>query len=76
MINNSGLEFTDISSEEYREYVFLKGETITIEKPTHLHVSESGAHRLLDARGVSHYIPSGWVWLSWKAKEGQPNFVK
>jgi hypothetical protein len=76
MKNNTDLQFTDISSEEYRNYTFPDGLQITINNPTHLNVSAKGNHRLLDASGVSHYIPTGWVWLSWKAKDGQPNFVK
>jgi len=73
--NKSGLEFVDISSEEWREYKFV-GETIRIEEPLWLNVSKSGGHRLFDAFGISHYIPSGWKGLKWKAKEGQPHFVK
>lgn len=73
--NESGLEFTDISSEAWRMYSFENGETIRIEKPLQLHVSAEG-HRIYDAEGVSHYIPMKWIHLSWKAKEGQPNFVR
>ena len=79
MQNNSKHIFTDITSEEYREYLFPAPHgrfvKVRINKPTHLSVSESGGHRLLDEDGVSHYVPSGWVHLSWKAKQGQPNFV-
>jgi hypothetical protein len=80
MNNASKHQFTEISSEMYREYTFPAKEggrfvKVRINNPTHLSVSESGGHRLLDADGVSHYVPSGWVHLSWKAKEGQPNFV-
>lgn len=79
MKNLSKHVFTPIESEEFREYTFPAPQgrfvKVRITKPTHLSVSESGGHRVLDAEGVSHYIPSGWVHLSWKAKEGQPNFV-
>ena len=73
-INESGLEFVDISSETYREYVFGDKASVRVEEPLFLHVSESG-HRILDSVGVSHYVPSGWVHLRWKAKEGSPHFV-
>ena len=76
IINESGLEFNDISSEEYRIYEWGDGETIKIQKPTHLNVSKSGGHRIFDDNGISHYIPSGWKHLSWKAFQGKPNFVK
>lgn len=76
MINKSDLEFTDISSESARTYVFYNGVEISIYNPTHLNVSKSGGHRLLDAQGISHYIPPKWCHLYWSVKKGQPNFVK
>jgi hypothetical protein len=74
--NASNLNFTDISSEEYRTYHFTSGYTIRIDAPTLLNVSPSGGHRLFDASGMSHYIPKGWVHLKWKARPGSPHFVK
>lgn len=69
-------EFTDISSEQFREYTFAGGDVVRIEKPSKLHVSESGGHRVLDGAGESHYIPPKWIRLRWVAKEGSPPFVK
>jgi hypothetical protein len=74
--NASDLEFTDISSEQWREYRFLNGETVRIEAPLKLNVSGSGGHRIFDEAGVSHYIPAGWIHLMWVPKDGEPNFVK
>jgi hypothetical protein len=74
--NATDLEFTDISSEEYRTYEFGPGKFVIINMPTHLHVSDSGGHRILDASGMSHYVPTGWVHLMWHSKDGQPHFVK
>lgn len=77
-INKSNHEFTDISSEEYRQYAFMKDGAVVamrIDQPLWLSVSASGGHRLFDASGESHYVPSGWFHLSWKAKPGQPHFV-
>jgi len=74
--NASDLDFTDISSEQWREYQFLGGETVRIDAPLKLNVSESKGHRIFDAQGVSHYIPAGWIHLKWMSKDGQPNFVK
>jgi hypothetical protein len=74
--NATDLEFADVSSEQWREYLFVGGETIRIEAPLKLNVSESGGHRIFDASGVSHYIPIGWIHLKWMAKDGAPNFVK
>ena len=75
-INESNLEFTDISSEQYRIYEFNNGKTIMIVEPLKLNVSKNGGHRVYDNSGMSHYIPQGWLHLSWKSKPGKPNFVK
>lgn len=74
--NKSGLEFTDISSEEFRQYDFGDHRHVRINAPLQLHVSPSGGHRVFDSKGVSHYIPPTWYHLYWKAKDGQPHFVK
>jgi hypothetical protein len=74
--NESDLEFTDISSEEWREYRFVGGDTVRIDHPLKLNVSESGGHRIYDANGRSHYIPAGWLHLVWETKSGSPNFVR
>ena len=75
-INESDLTFADISSEQWREYRFAGGDAIRIDHPLKLHVSESKGHRIFDAEGRSHYIPWGWLHLSWEAKKGAPNFVR
>jgi hypothetical protein len=73
--NESKNEFTDISSEDYRVYVFSDME-IRIEGPQMLSVASSGGHRVFDAQGVSHYVPKGWRHLKWKARDGHPHFVR
>lgn len=76
-INESGLEFIDISSEIYREYNFPNGKQLLINHPLYLHISESGGHRLFTRNGTSYYIRvcEGW-YIEWRAKAGEPNFVK
>lgn len=77
--NKTSLQFTDISSEEYRVYEFKSflffKRFVKLDKPLKLAVSASGGHRVYTADGLSHYIPSGWIHLYWKAKKGKPNFV-
>lgn len=68
------LNWTDISSEEYRTYEFADS-IIKINGPLMLNISKSGGHRIFDNQGISHYIPSGYRHLSWKAKENMPHFV-
>jgi len=75
-VNASDLAFDDVSSEQWREYHFADGNRIRIENPLKLNVSASGGHRLYDAQGRSHYIPTGWIHLEWETKPGQPNFVR
>lgn len=72
-INESPNRFDDISSEYWREYDFGNGKKVVIEWPQMLSVSKSGGHRVFDRFGISHYIPGGWLHLSWEAS---PNFVK
>ncbi len=74
--NESGLAFTDISSEQWREYAYPDGGLLLIKGPIALNVSKSGGHRVLDGAGVSHYIPKGWRHLKWQVKDGLPHFVK
>lgn len=74
-INESGLDFSDISSENSRTYEFPDGSKVTVDNPLKLHASKSGSARIFDAQGVSHYIPAGFIHLSWTVKDGAPNFV-
>lgn len=70
----AGVEFKDISDEEYREYVFPTG-IVKIDSPKWLYVKKQTeslhSHRVIDASGVSHYIPSGWNALRWKSPAGK-----
>lgn len=76
-LNESGLDFKDISSELERTYTFPNGNTYYIKEPLFLHVSASGGHRLYSADGLCHYVQprEGWA-ISWKVREGKPSFVK
>jgi hypothetical protein len=73
--NASGLPFSDISTELYREYDFGNYK-VRINEPIFLNVSKSGGHRIFDGSGKSHYIPTGWIHLYWEVSEGKENFVK
>lgn len=79
LINQTNLEFIDISSEEWRRYVYPAKighvNVIEIDRPLYLAITENG-HRILDYVGQSHYIPAGWIQLTWQAAEGQPHFVR
>lgn len=71
-VSSTAPVFADISNELYRTYTFPTGE-VTINEPVKLSVKrkpEGDSHRIIDAAGNSHYIPAGWLKLSWKGKEG------
>jgi hypothetical protein len=75
--NQTKFQFTDISNESERVYQFPDEEDVIITEPVWLSVSpNSGGHRILDAAGICHYIPYGWIHLYWLPKAGQPHFVK
>jgi hypothetical protein len=75
LINKTGLEFVDISSERYREYIFLGKGIIKIDNPAMIAITKTG-HRILDTSGKSHYIPAEWQAINWEAKKGKPHFVR
>lgn len=68
-------DWKDISSEEWRMYEFPHG-ILTIKSPTRLLVCESSkggdSHRVIDSDGLSYYVPSGWLAIKWKPREGSP----
>lgn len=73
--NATKYEFTDISSEKSRIYHFPGDERVVIDAPQFLNTGRSG-HRVVDGEGNSHFVPKGWLHLTWKVKDGEPHFVK
>jgi len=75
-LNESNLEFQDISSEIEREYGFPNGQRLFIEKPLYFNVSKSGGHRLYTEDHWCYYVqPKESWWIRWKVREGKPHFV-
>jgi hypothetical protein len=66
--------FNDLTGlEDWREYDFGNGRTYRIEKPVKVHVKrkENGdSHRLIDAAGIRHYVPVGWIGFRFGGKWG------
>ncbi len=85
-INESGLEFEDISSEAYRSYHFTaRGDEegsgtfigLHIHRPWMLNVSPSGGHRLVTKSGKCFYINTkDGFYIEWTPEPGQPHFVR
>ncbi len=73
--NESKLIFTDISSEEFREYEYPDGHVKKYDSPLQLNVSPNG-HRLFLENGDCVYVTKGWRTIRWRVKEGAPHFVK
>lgn len=63
-------DFKSLESETFRRYRFPGNEEITINRPVALRISDSGGHYIVDATGFSHYIPKGWIHLTWSVKPG------
>lgn len=72
--NAGSYEFIDLN-ERWRTYYYADGTEQTIIAVQKLAVSKSG-HRLFTADGLSHFVPFGWIRVSWKVVEGTPNFLK
>jgi hypothetical protein len=73
----NGKIFVSVKGQEYRYYdvPILQGGTtvrVQIKDPQWLFVREGGAHEVIDAEEVVHYIPKRWVRLAWKNKKGEP----
>ena len=59
---------------EVRTYHFPGDEEYVITQPRHLNVSKSGGHRIVDSSGVGHYVPAGWLAISWTVADTEPHF--
>lgn len=73
----SDMMVVDIQTEQFREYLFSDGTVYRIVKPTTLWVKKSDggdSHRVLDAEGITHYIPSGWRVIRWSAPDAPVTF--
>ena len=74
-VNATKFRFIDITSELFREYVYVNGAKIRINFPMKLSVAGNNAHRVFDMKGLSYYIPPSWIGIVWKARPGAPNFI-
>ena len=69
------MNFTDISSEQYRVYHFPNGATLRIENPLELNVSRSGGHRLVAEAGCYYIRPEQSWYLFFENRDGHEGFV-
>jgi len=66
----AGMQFSDVSAEEYRIYTFPGGEKIRVDTPQYLNVSKSGGHRIIVSENSTVYIPAGWLSVQWVNRPG------
>lgn len=64
----------DISSEQFREYVYGDGRIFRVERPSMLFIV-GGTHRVVDVYGVTHRPERSYAGIRWQARPGQPVFV-
>lgn len=71
----NGVEFLDISDEQYRTYVFADGRELVIYDPRGINISASGGHRIVTKDGWSLYVKpkEGW-YLHWRTYPGTEHF--
>lgn len=65
----------DISSEQFREYIYDDGNVLVIHDPLELYITQSGSHRVIAADGRTYRPTPGYLGISWRPKAGHPAFV-
>lgn len=65
----------DISSEEFREYIYGDGNVLLIVSPKTLFITETGSHRVVAADGRTYRPTPDYLGIAWKPREGRPAFV-
>ena len=73
--HTTDLTFRDLSTEEYREYMYNNGGVLRILQPWKLAISRSGNHRVATKDGFSYIIVPGWIAIRVKKKVGAPAFT-
>jgi len=74
--NMTDREFTDISSEAWREYILTDGTCLEITNPQWLHISDSG-HYVVDSINRVYFVPHASIFtMQWQVKSGHPHFGK
>jgi hypothetical protein len=68
-------EEIDISMESVRVYTFSDGSTYTIYNPLKLFMKGT-SHRILDADGFMHWVPTRFLAIKWKPKQDGPLMVR
>jgi hypothetical protein len=66
--------YKDISSEEWREYIFSNNDILRIDFPVGLNVGKNG-HRVFNEEGISYYIPNHYTAIRFKSKANKPPFA-
>lgn len=73
--HTTDLTFRDLTTEQYREYMYNNGGVLRILQPWKLAISRSGNHRVATVDGFSYIIVPGWIAIRIKKKVGAPAFT-
>lgn len=73
--HTTDLQFRDLTTEEYREYMYNNGGVLRILQPWKLAISRSGNHRVATLDDFSYIIVPGWIAIRVKKKVGTPAFT-
>lgn len=65
----------DVSSEDFREYIYGNGGKFRINRPVTLYVLANGSHRVVAENGLTYRPERGYVGISWLPKKGEKPFV-
>lgn len=76
------MDYKDISSEDWREYVYPDGFVYRINGPNKLYIKskpEGDSHRVTNFNPdtqdeVTHYVPAGWRIIRWFAPKEPVSF--
>ena len=63
------MRVSDVSDYEVEREYRYPDHSLTIVAPWRVFIAESGSHRVQTHDGNVHYIPQGWISLSWKPKD-------
>jgi hypothetical protein len=67
-------KFLDISNQKTRTYNYGENKIVVIENPQWLNIDKTG-HRVVDLAEVAHFLPEGWIEITWEAKDGSELFT-
>ena len=63
------MRISEVGEYELERWYTYKEYTLIIPSPWRVFIAESGSHRVQSNDGTIHYIPHGWISLSWTPRD-------